>query len=105
MLRTLLSFTAPRNPDYIFPQVNPKEDGEDCLKDCSDCTVKCPSNVKIDTVRPLYGHIKQFHTHALVATGKNDWIEKVEHEKGSLMEAFKSVGGSKNGVGLFYIPH
>lgn len=98
MLRSLLSFTGQLNQDYIFPRVDPKEDGEDCLKDCSDCTVNCPANVKIDTYRPLYGQIKQFHAHVLVATGKNDWVEKVENEKGSLMEAFKSAGESKNGV-------
>lgn len=99
MLRSLFSFSQPSNPDYIFPRVDPKIDGEDCLKDCSDCTVQCPSKVKIDTSRPLYGHIKEFHTHVLVATGKTDWIEKVEQERGSLMEAFKAQDGkSKHGV-------
>lgn len=99
MLRSLLSFTQASNPSYIFPQVDPKIDGVDCLKDCSDCTVQCPSKVKIDTSRPLYGYIKEFHTHVVVATGKTDWIEKVEQEKGSLMEAFKAQEGkSKNGV-------
>lgn len=100
MLRSLLSFTTQTSSqDYIFPRVDPKEDGEDCLKDCSDCTVQCPPKVKIDTTRPLYGHIKQFHAHVLVATGKSDWVEKVENEKGSLTEAFSSdAGKSKHGV-------
>jgi hypothetical protein len=26
--------------------------------------------------RPLYGQIKEFHSHVLVATGKSDWKEK-----------------------------
>lgn len=99
MLRSLLSFTQHSSPNYIFPRVDPTTDGEDCRKDCSDCTVRCPSNVKIENSTPLYGHIKEFHTHVLVATGKNDWIEKAEHEKGSLMEAFNSgAGKSKQGV-------
>lgn len=94
MLRSLLSFTIQtRSQGYIFPRVNPEEDGEDCLKDCSDCTAQFPLKVKVETSRPLYGHIKQFHTHVLVATGKTDWVEKVENEKGSLMEAFKSDAG------------
>lgn len=100
MLRSLLSLTTHHlTPDYIFPRVDREVDGEDCLNDCSDCTVRCPSKVKIETSTPLYGRIKEFHTHVLVATGRTDWIEKVEQEKGSLMEAFKSEAGkSKRGV-------
>ncbi|KAE8153975.1 Sucrase/ferredoxin-like-domain-containing protein [Aspergillus avenaceus] len=89
MLRSLLSFGS-RNADYIFPTVDPKQDGPDCKMDCSDCTVQFPSKVKIETSRPLYGQVKKFHTHVLVATGKSDWAHKVESEKGSLMEAFDS---------------
>lgn len=64
--------------------------------------MKWPSKVKIDTTLPMYGYIKQFHTHVLVATGKTDWMGKIEQEKGSLMEAFKSEGGkSKHGVCYF----
>lgn len=101
MLRSLLSLTsaARESPDYIFPRVLPDEDGEDCLRDCADCTVKCPSKVKIDTSRPLYGQIKPFHAHVLVATGQSDWVDKVEKESGSLMEALDSAdGASRLGV-------
>lgn len=98
MLRSILSLTPHSAPNYIFPRVDPRIDGEECLEDCSDCTVQCPSKVKIETSTPFYGHVKEFHTHVLVATGKTDWKEKVEHEKGSLMEAFKSGPGSKQGV-------
>ncbi|KAB8231159.1 Altered inheritance of mitochondria protein 32 [Aspergillus alliaceus] len=98
MFRSFLSITGLATPDYIFPSVDPKIDGEDCRQDCADCTVRWPAKVKVDTTLPMYGHIKQFHAHVLVATGKTDWVQKVEHEKGSLMEAFKSDGGkSKNG--------
>lgn len=57
MLRSLLSFTGKR-PNYIFREVNPKIDGDDCRNDCQDCTVQCPKNVKIDTVLPMYGFIQ-----------------------------------------------
>jgi hypothetical protein len=100
MLRSLLSITGLQREDYIFPTVNPKQDGPDCKKDCADCTINYPSNVKIETSRPLYGHIKQFHTHVLVATGKSDWKQHVETERGSLMEAFNHSSGSKHGVGI-----
>ncbi|KAI9925646.1 hypothetical protein MW887_006029 [Aspergillus wentii] len=86
MFRSLLSFGAKR--DYIFPTVDPKVDGPDCLKECADCTVHFPSKVKVETSRPLYGGIDEINTHVLVATGKSDWKEKVEHEPGTLMEAF-----------------
>jgi hypothetical protein len=50
---------------------------------------------------PLYGHIKQFHSHVLIATGRADWKEKVGQERGSLMEAFEdSSAKSKRGVCL-----
>ncbi|KAJ9314755.1 hypothetical protein DTO271D3_5001 [Paecilomyces variotii] len=89
MFKSLLAFAgrADDGSDYVFPTVNPKEDGPDCTKDCADCTVRYPSKFKVETSRQLYGHIKPFTTHLLVATGKDDWAEKVERERGSLMEA------------------
>ncbi|OJJ79700.1 sucrase/ferredoxin-like domain-containing protein [Aspergillus glaucus CBS 516.65] len=98
MFRSLLSFGgAPCTPEYIFPTVQPGEDGPDCLQDCADCTVKYPK-FKVDVVKPLYGHIKEYSTHVLVATGQSDWIEKVKSDKGSLMEAFaQNSSRSKHG--------
>ena len=99
MLRSLISLTKSPNTDYIFPKVDPSIDGEDCFNDCSDCTVHCPAKLKIETSTQFYGHIKEFHTHVVVATGKTDWKPHVEDEKGSLMEAFKTAAGnSKLGV-------
>ncbi|KAL4879641.1 Sucrase/ferredoxin-like-domain-containing protein [Aspergillus karnatakaensis] len=97
MLRSLLSITGLQRDDYIFPTVDPEADGPNCKKDCADCTIEYPSKVKVEASRPLYGHIKQFHTHVLVATGKSDWKEHVENERGSLMEAFDRSSGSKHG--------
>lgn len=99
MLRSLLSATGLQRDNYIFPTVDPKTDGPDCQKDCADCTVHFPSKVKVETSRPLYGHIKEFHAHVLVATGRSDWKEHVEDERGSLMEAFHG-SSSKRGVCL-----
>ncbi|CAI7629900.1 unnamed protein product [Penicillium crustosum] len=89
MLRSLLSFGRTGTNDFVFPKVDPKEDGPECLKDCADCTIQFPSKVKVETSGPLYGQIKEFHAHVLVATGQSDWKEKhVENMTGSLMEAF-----------------
>lgn len=99
MLRSLLSLG--RTPDYFFPKVNPAKDGPECLQDCADCTTQFPSKVKVETSKPLYGHIKAFNSHVLIATGRSDWKEKVEQEKGTLMEAFEqSSAKSKHGVWL-----
>ena len=83
MLRSWLLGTSPRTPEYIFPTVTPEQDGPDCRRDCADCTLSYPSRVKIDTAKPLYGHIKEFSTHVLVGTGQSDWVEKVKKDKGS----------------------
>ncbi|KAJ5115864.1 hypothetical protein N7456_000212 [Penicillium angulare] len=100
MLKSLLSLG--RSSDYLFPKVEPKEDGADCLKDCADCTIQFPSKVKIETSRPLYGQIKEFHSHVLIATGRSDWKEKVEHESGSLMEAFDQ-SSAKSKLGRYMV--
>lgn len=103
MLRSLL-FGGSSSPDYIFPTVNPEQDGPDCRQDCTSCTAKYPTKFKIDTTRPLYGHIKEFSTHVLVATGKADWIAKVKQDKGSLMEAFAQTPvKSRHGVRSLHI--
>ncbi|KAJ5555197.1 hypothetical protein N7461_003667 [Penicillium sp. DV-2018c] len=100
MLRSLLSFgraDPTSHTEYIFPRVDPKEDGPHCLKDCADCTLQFPSKVKVDTTKPLYGLVKEFHSHVLVATGQSDWKErKVVKQAGSLMEAFHETK-SKHG--------
>lgn len=85
--------------NYIFPPVTPHDDGADCLRDCADCTVHYPARFHIDHDRKLYGKIKPFTTHVLVATGRSDWEEKVEREQGSLMEALHETPvKSRDGV-------
>ncbi|EER25557.1 hypothetical protein CPC735_066570 [Coccidioides posadasii C735 delta SOWgp] len=79
------------NDGYIFPTVDPESDGPDCTRDCADCTIKYPSRFMTEDQRRLYGKVKPFATHVLVATGKSDWVPKVENMQGTLMEAFAST--------------
>nr|POE47061.1 actin patches distal protein 1 [Quercus suber] len=87
--------TVPRSDGFstakaigaLFTQTNPDTDGEECLHDCATCTVKYPRKFAIDEEDKLYGEIKGWSRHLLVATGKTDWVRDVEDEKGSVMEA------------------
>jgi hypothetical protein len=89
----------------LFPRVDPAVDGEDCDHDCQSCSVKYPAKWSIDEDEKLYGMVKGWSTHLIVATGKTDWVRDVADEKGSVMEA---VGKCKiqpaNGVRSYYTP-
>jgi len=90
--------------ENLFPKVDPKVDGEDCDHDCASCEVKLPKGWDIDESDKLYGFVKGWSTHVLVATGKTDWVRDVEDEKGSVMEAFgKSNVKPSNGVCIFSV--
>lgn len=83
----------------LFPQTDPALDGEDCLHDCADCSVVLPNGFSIDEKEELYGHVKGWATHLVVATGKTDWVREVSDEKGSIMEAVDNCGVKpSNGV-------
>jgi hypothetical protein len=86
----------------LFPKVDPKVDGEDCDHDCNSCVVKYPKGFKIEEEDQLYGQVKGWSTHVLVATGKTDWVRDVADEKGSLMEAIEKKANVKisNGVSI-----
>ena len=96
--------TPPNNTSItqLFPKVDPKVDGDDCDHDCDSCSVKYPRTFKIHEDDKLYGHVKGWSTHVLVATGKTDWVRDVADEKGSVMEAIdkKAVAKPSNGVCL-----
>ena len=88
--------TAPKGG--LFPKTTAPVDGDDCLHDCASCSIHFPAKFDIDESDELYGHVKGWETHLIVATGKTDWVRDVEDEHGSIMEA---VGKSKvkpNGV-------
>lgn len=97
-----LSGASPAPITSIFPKVDPAIDGEDCDHDCASCVVKLPKGFKIDEEDELYGHVKGWATHILVATGKTDWVRDVADEKGSVMEAIEKKANVKpsNGVCL-----
>ncbi|KAF1977323.1 hypothetical protein BU23DRAFT_550653 [Bimuria novae-zelandiae CBS 107.79] len=80
-------FTKARTTDALFPNPDPTVDGDECLHDCASCTIKYPRKFTIDEDEELYGHVKGWSTHLIVATGKTDWVRNVADEKGSIMEA------------------
>lgn len=82
----------------LFPVVDPAVDGEECLRDCESCTIRYPSKFKIDEEAELYGWVKGWSTHLLVATGKTDWVRDVEDEVGSVMEGVGKAKKPTNGV-------
>ncbi|KAH6633329.1 Sucrase/ferredoxin-like-domain-containing protein [Boeremia exigua] len=80
-------FSKARKTEDLFPTTDPATDGDDCLHDCATCTIKYPRKFDIDETEELYGHVKGWQTHLVVATGKTDWVRDVADEKGSIMEA------------------
>ncbi|KAI0396580.1 Sucrase/ferredoxin-like-domain-containing protein [Xylariaceae sp. FL0594] len=89
--------TAAAGVTELFPVTDPAVDGEDCSHDCESCHVKYPRGFKIEESDLLYGHVKGWSTHIIVATGKSDWVRDVEDEKGSVMEAFGKATSPENG--------
>ncbi|PSR84305.1 Sucrase/ferredoxin-like-domain-containing protein [Coniella lustricola] len=86
-----------RSPTDLFPKVTPAVDGDDCLHDCASCSISYPKGFKIDESDELYGHVKGWATHILVATGKSDWVRDVADEKGSVMQAIEAADKPTNG--------
>lgn len=85
----------------LFPRTDPARDGEACLRDCESCSVRLPRGFKINEDHVLYGNIKKFSTHLVVATGKTDWTRDVTDEQGSVMQAVGATDGPTNGVRVF----
>ncbi|KAI1809697.1 Sucrase/ferredoxin-like-domain-containing protein [Poronia punctata] len=89
--------TAPAEMTTLFTSTDPAIDGDDCTHDCESCHVKYPRGFKIDESDLLYGHVKGWSTHIIIATGKSDWVRDVADEKGSVMEAFGKAADPGNG--------
>ncbi|RMY36475.1 hypothetical protein D0865_13625 [Hortaea werneckii] len=81
----------------LFPPTDPTIDGDECLHDCASCSIHYPRKFAIDEDDKLYGEIKGWNRHLLVATGKTDWVRDVEEEKGSVMEAVGKHSGLVEG--------
>ena len=71
------SFSKAPTAETLFPPTNPEEDGEECLHDCASCTVQYPRKFVIDEEERLFGHVKGWSTHLVVATGRSDWVRDV----------------------------
>ncbi|KAH7635199.1 Sucrase/ferredoxin-like-domain-containing protein [Sordaria sp. MPI-SDFR-AT-0083] len=84
-------------PEDLFPVVSKEVDGDDCDHECATCTISYPRTFKIDEEDELYGQIKGWATHVLVATGKTDWVRDVADEKGSVMQAIAGAKAPGNG--------
>ncbi|KAK3492267.1 Sucrase/ferredoxin-like-domain-containing protein [Neurospora hispaniola] len=84
-------------PEDLFPVVSKEVDGDDCDHDCATCTITYPRSFKIDEEDELFGLIKGWATHVLVATGKTDWVRDVADEKGSVMQAIAGAKAPANG--------
>lgn len=84
----------------LFPAVDPAVDGEDCDHDCDSCTIQYPKGFKIEENDDLYGFVKGWSTHVLIATGKTDWVHDASSEKGSVMQAIAGTKAPTNGVCL-----
>ncbi|KAK3503439.1 Sucrase/ferredoxin-like-domain-containing protein [Neurospora crassa] len=84
-------------PEDLFPVVSKEVDGDDCDHDCATCTITYPRSFKIDEEDKLFGLVKGWETHVLVATGKTDWVRDVADEKGSVMQAIAEAKAPANG--------
>lgn len=85
--------------ETLFPLVTCEHDDEkadDCDHDCAACPSagdgtsgygKAFDKVGIDNDSELYGGVKKYSRHVIVATGETDWVRDVEDIKGSVMEA------------------
>lgn len=97
------SSTGPAPMTELFAKTDPAVDGDECLHDCDGCSVKYPRNFKVETEDQLYGQVKEWATHVLVATSKADWVRDSSDEKGSVMEAIEHAPHKPtNGVSLFF---
>jgi hypothetical protein len=103
LISTLLGYSSGVSPAELFAKTDPAIDGDDCLHDCDSCTVQYPKSFKVETNHALYGNIKGWSTHLLVATSKSDWARNVANEKGSIMEAVHKAREPRNGVSLDFI--
>src|SRR5690349_2297353 len=65
------AFATAKTTTALFPSVDPSVDGDDCDHDCASCTISYPRKFNIDEDDRLFGHVKSWSTHLIVATGKS----------------------------------
>lgn len=98
------NFSTTQSHNALFPIVDRAVDGQDCDRDCASCTIHYPARFDVEKSDKLYGQVKGWSTHLLVATGKSDWVRDVADEKGSLMEAIVK-GDIVPNNGVCKLPH
>jgi hypothetical protein len=91
-IHSITGFSKAPTETALFPKPDPAVDGEECLHDCSSCSVHYPAKFSIDEDDKLYGHVNGWDTHLIVGTGKTDWVRDVADEKGSVMQAVGKHG-------------
>lgn len=92
---------AATTKETLFPVVTKEDDGDDCDRDCDACPgyPRSFEKIGIDTDDKLWGSIKKYSTHVIVATGETDWIRDVDQIDGSVMQKLSKLSGSvQNGV-------
>lgn len=86
--------------DTLFPLVTCDHDDEKVADGCDHDCAACPSvgdgtsgygkafdKAGVDNDSELYGGVKKYSRHVIVATGETDWVRDVEDIGGSVMEA------------------
>ncbi|KAH0612408.1 uncharacterized protein H6S33_010460 [Morchella sextelata] len=90
--------------DTLFPLVTCEHDktdaaAEECDHDCAACPQVAPDGtsgygkafdkIGVDHDEELWGGVKKYSRHVIVATGETDWIRDVDEIPGSVMRALK----------------
>lgn len=106
--------------DTLFPLVtceHDKTDADECDHDCAACPQVAPDGssgygkafdkIGVDHDGELWGGVKKYSRHVIVATGETDWIRDVDEIPGSVMEALKErvkkgAVENRDGVNSFY---
>ncbi|KAK9462894.1 Sucraseferredoxin-like protein [Lipomyces oligophaga] len=85
-------------PDTVIRPDLPAVPEDGCPLDCSTCTTKYPRTLKVDRDTPLWGSVKPWKRHIILATGKTDWTHGMDAES-PLSKALDSWSPSDSAVG------
>ena len=75
-------------------------EASDCLKECSGCSTKFPSSVKVESDGDLWGSTKPFGLHLVVPTNKTDWDHDACSTEGTIANATSCWGESHSIDGI-----
>ncbi|KAJ5920747.1 hypothetical protein N7454_009280 [Penicillium verhagenii] len=90
--------------DKLFSKADAAVDGDDCLHDCATCTIKYPAKFDVDMEDELYGQVKGWATHMLVATGKSDWRLKLSASNMSVPDEYHMHESGKQPTTVLILP-